>query len=70
MIETDRLIAPEVRSKPEDVMDRAIRPKTLDEYVGQQLVKDQMSIFMEAASALDGGLGRVVEVELGTRDER
>ncbi|MFT5767486.1 MAG: Holliday junction DNA helicase RuvB, partial [Halioglobus sp.] len=49
MIETDRLIAPEVRSKPEDVMDRAIRPKTLDEYVGQQLVKDQMSIFMEAA---------------------
>ncbi len=49
MIETDRLIAPEVTGKPEDVMDRAIRPKTLDEYVGQQTVKDQMSIFMEAA---------------------
>ncbi|MFK8049462.1 MAG: Holliday junction branch migration DNA helicase RuvB [Halioglobus sp.] len=49
MIETDRLIAPEVTGKPEDVMDRAIRPKTLDEYVGQQAVKDQMSIFMEAA---------------------
>lgn len=49
MIETDRLIAPQVTSKPEDLMDRAIRPKTLDEYVGQQVVKDQMSIFMEAA---------------------
>jgi len=49
MIETDRLVAPEVTAKPDDVMDRAIRPKTLEEYVGQQAVRDQMSIFMEAA---------------------
>ena len=31
------------------VFDRAIRPKTLDEYVGQPDVKRQMSIFIEAA---------------------
>jgi len=49
MIETDRLIAPEDSSGREDVMDRAIRPKTLDEYVGQQTVRDQMSIFLQAA---------------------
>jgi Holliday junction DNA helicase RuvB len=51
MIETDRLIAPQANSPREDVVDRAIRPKTLDEYVGQQVVKEQMTIFLQAAKA-------------------
>ena len=49
MIETDRLIAPQADSPREDAMDRAIRPKTLDEYVGQHAVREQMSIFLQAA---------------------
>ncbi len=49
MIETDRLIAPEADGPSEDAMDRAIRPKSLDEYVGQPTVRDQMSIFLQAA---------------------
>jgi len=49
MIETDRLIAPEASAPSEDVMDRAIRPKSLDEYVGQPAVRDQMTIFLQAA---------------------
>ncbi|WP_206613520.1 Holliday junction branch migration DNA helicase RuvB [Parahaliea mediterranea] len=48
MIETDRLIAPEARER-EDAQDRAIRPKSLAEYVGQPAVREQMSIFLEAA---------------------
>jgi Holliday junction DNA helicase RuvB len=48
MIETDRLIAPQA-SPREEVLDRAIRPKTLDEYIGQQVVKEQMAIFLQAA---------------------
>lgn len=51
MIETDRLIAPQAEGPREDVVDRAIRPKTLDEYVGQRVVKEQMSIFLQAAKA-------------------
>ncbi len=51
MIETDRLIAPQASSPREDVVDRAIRPKTLDEYVGQKVVKEQMTIFLQAAKA-------------------
>ena len=31
------------------VFDRAVRPRTLDEYVGQSIVKRQMRIFMTAA---------------------
>ena len=49
MIETDRLIAPLAESPREDAMDRAIRPKTLDEYVGQKAVREQMAIFLQAA---------------------
>ena len=49
MIETDRLIAPQAESPREDIVDRAIRPKTLDEYVGQHVVREQMTIFLQAA---------------------
>ncbi|MCB1842242.1 MAG: AAA family ATPase, partial [Halioglobus sp.] len=49
MIETDRLLAPQAGSPAEDVMDRAIRPRSLAEYVGQQAVREQMEIFLAAA---------------------
>lgn len=48
MIEADRLITGE--TLPDDeVVDRAIRPKLLAEYVGQPQVCSQMEIFIEAA---------------------
>ncbi len=49
MIETDRLIAAEDSGEPDEALDRAIRPRSLDEYVGQECVREQMSIFVEAA---------------------
>lgn len=48
MIEADRLISPEVQ-KEEDSLDRAIRPKYLNEYIGQPHVREQMQIFIQAA---------------------
>ena len=49
MIETDRLVAPAAENPREDAMDRAIRPRSLDEYVGQRAVREQMAIFLQAA---------------------
>lgn len=49
MIETDRLIAPELEGRGEEALDRAIRPKTLKDYIGQSAVKEQMDIFLSAA---------------------
>ncbi|EJG0886879.1 Holliday junction branch migration DNA helicase RuvB [Vibrio parahaemolyticus] len=50
MIEADRLIAPENPAfRDEDVIDRAIRPKKLADYQGQDHVRDQMEIFIKAA---------------------
>lgn len=49
MIETDRLVAPASGDGGETALDRAVRPKTLEDYVGQQPVREQMEIFLSAA---------------------
>ena len=58
-IEPDRLSAPAHRadnvlsaapqSKQEEAYERALRPKLLDEYVGQERVREKLSIFISAA---------------------
>ena len=48
MIESDRLISTHGRVD-EDAQDRSTRPRQLDDYIGQQAVRDQMQIFIQAA---------------------
>jgi Holliday junction DNA helicase RuvB len=48
MIEADRLVSAGT-IQADDVVDRAIRPKLLDEYIGQPQVRSQMEIFIQAA---------------------
>ncbi|MGX8942358.1 Holliday junction branch migration DNA helicase RuvB [Symbiopectobacterium sp. Eva_TO] len=48
MIEADRLISAQEMPE-EEIIDRAIRPRMLAEYVGQPQVREQMEIFIEAA---------------------
>lgn len=50
MIETDRFVSAEP-SRGEEQLDRAIRPKSLAEYIGQPHVREQMEIFIGAAKA-------------------
>src|SRR5882757_7128141 len=47
-IEEDRIIAGPAK-REDEVVDRAVRPKTLADYVGQSSVKTQMEIFIQAA---------------------
>ena len=51
MLEPDRLIAATPASVQEEAQERALRPKFLEEYVGQEKIRDQLSIFIEAARA-------------------
>ncbi|NOR52309.1 MAG: Holliday junction branch migration DNA helicase RuvB, partial [Gammaproteobacteria bacterium] len=48
MIESDRLITNTTITE-EESQDRAIRPKLLDEYIGQHKIREQLSLFIEAA---------------------
>ncbi|BCV66712.1 Holliday junction branch migration DNA helicase RuvB [Shewanella carassii] len=48
MIEADRLIQPQ-GSPQEELIDRAMRPKLLDEYTGQNEARAQLKVFIQAA---------------------
>ncbi|MGP0172163.1 Holliday junction branch migration DNA helicase RuvB [Pseudomonas sp. NCHU5208] len=48
MIEADRLITASPRER-EEQQDRAIRPLRLADYIGQPVVREQMSLFIQAA---------------------
>ncbi|CAM2734758.1 Holliday junction branch migration DNA helicase RuvB [Vibrio mytili] len=61
MIEADRLIAPENPTfQDEEVIDRAIRPKKLADYQGQDHVRDQMEIFIKAAQLRNEALDHLL----------
>ena len=60
MIETDRLIAATPTSPQEEALERALRPKLLDEYVGQEKIRGQLSIFIEAARRRKESLDHVL----------
>lgn len=48
MIEEDRIVSADVLS-PDERLDRAVRPQTLADYIGQPSVCEQMEIFIGAA---------------------
>src|SRR6202162_4136677 len=59
-IETDRLISGSNASPHEEVFERALRPKALAEYIGQEKIRGQLSIFVEAARARKEALDHVL----------
>ena len=60
MIETDRLIAPAAENPQEEALERALRPKALDEYVGQEKARGQLEIFISAARGRSEPLDHVL----------
>ena len=59
MIEADRIISGQAKLD-EDVIDRAIRPKLLADYVGQPQVREQMDIFIKAAKLRQDALDHLL----------
>lgn len=60
MIEADRLISADIQQPEEEIIDRAIRPKSLAEYVGQPQVREQMEIFIQAAKLRQDALDHLL----------
>jgi len=58
-MESERLISASV-DKDEAAVDRAIRPRTLEDYVGQPAVREQMDIFIPAARSRQEALDHVL----------
>src|SRR5580765_4367395 len=59
-IETDRLISAAPVSPQEEAFERSLRPKSLAEYVGQEKIRGQLSIFVEAAKKRAEALDHVL----------
>jgi Holliday junction DNA helicase RuvB len=57
MAEPDRLVAPERRT---DDIDAALRPKTLDDFVGQKAARENLRVFIGAAKARGEAMDHVL----------
>ena len=55
----DRIIAP-AATREDDAVEASIRPRRLDEYLGQQPVREQMQIYIEAAKGRGEALDHVL----------
>lgn len=55
----NRIVAPEYTYRDEEI-DVSLRPKTLDEYIGQDKVKDNLSIYIRAAAMRHEALDHVL----------
>ncbi len=55
-----RIVSAAPASPQEDALERALRPKRLDEYIGQQKIRDQLDIFVAAARGRSEPLDHVL----------
>jgi Holliday junction DNA helicase RuvB len=59
MIEQDR-VTTATATREDEVLAQTVRPRRLDDYVGQEAVKQQMGIFVEAARRRGEALDHVL----------
>ena len=56
----DRIINPELEDIGEERLENTLRPQTLDEYIGQDKVKENMKIYIESAKKRNEALDNVL----------
>jgi Holliday junction DNA helicase RuvB len=56
----ERLITAAATSPNEEAVERALRPQRLEDYVGQQRIREQLEIFIQAARARNEALDHVL----------
>ena len=59
-MEHNRLITGLHQSNQEEHLERALRPKQFKEYIGQQKIRGQLEIFIEAAKRRGEALDHVI----------
>lgn len=59
-MEENKIISPELEDIEEERLEKSLRPKTLDEYIGQDKVKENMKVYIEAAKKRQEPLDHVL----------
>ena len=58
-MDEDRILTSTMRSEDIEI-DQSLRPKSMDEYIGQEKVKEQLKIFIQAAKNRGEALDHVL----------
>ncbi len=48
-MDEERIVNPQIENQVEERLENSLRPRTLDEYIGQEKVKENMKIYIESA---------------------
>ena len=56
----ERMVSPEAMPSDEDDVDYSLRPKTLNEYIGQEKVKENLAVYIKAAKQRNEPLDHVL----------
>ena len=56
----DEITNPNIENIEEEVLEKSLRPQTLDDYTGQTIVKENMKIYIEAAKKRGASLDHVL----------
>ncbi len=59
-MEENNIMSPNLENSSEEKLENTIRPQTLDEYIGQNKVKENMKIYIEAAKKREEALDHVL----------
>lgn len=59
-MEEDRIVSPQMEGQAEERLENSLRPKVLEEYIGQNKVKENMKIYIEAAKKREEALDHVL----------
>ena len=59
-MDENNIMSPELENSGEERLENSIRPKTLEEYIGQTKVKENMKIYIEAAKKREEALDHVL----------
>ncbi len=59
-MDEERIISPELENRTEERLENSLRPTTLREYIGQDKVKENMKIYIEAAKKRKEALDHVL----------
>ena len=59
-MEENKIMNPEIEDIEEERLEKSLRPKVLEEYIGQDKVKDNMKVYIEAAKRRGEALDHVL----------
>lgn len=59
-MDEERIISPELNDMNEERLENSLRPKTLQEYIGQDKVKENLKVYIEAAKSRGEALDHVL----------